>query len=287
MSFSNINFNLYKVFVAVYEFKNVSRAGKELFIGQPNVSRSIKELEKQLGVKLFHTSPRGVEPTSEGTELYHKVAPALAWIEQGEKDLKKFDHHSDVVVRILYTTSFSGHILGKHISEFNKKYPNVQFKITNENPSDAIDKLTRRRADIVLSTVSLAKNIPEFEVVELLKLGETYFTSIQFAKDNNLKEKITKEEFERLPLVLHQMHNFEKRPIAIGDTQEIIFQLVINGLGVGKCLKQFLESNHPNDAVFTFEVEGAELVETSLYCVFGKDYLSKATKSFIESFKTM
>mgnify|MGYP003297417224 CR=1 FL=1 len=47
MQFSNINYNLYKSFLVVYETKNISRAADILYISQPAVSHNIKELEKQ------------------------------------------------------------------------------------------------------------------------------------------------------------------------------------------------------------------------------------------------
>ncbi len=46
MQFSNINYNLYKSFLVVYETKNISRAADLLYISQPAVSHNIKELEK-------------------------------------------------------------------------------------------------------------------------------------------------------------------------------------------------------------------------------------------------
>ena len=48
MQFSNINYNLYKSFLVVYETQNISRAADFLYISQPAVSHNIKELEKQL-----------------------------------------------------------------------------------------------------------------------------------------------------------------------------------------------------------------------------------------------
>ena len=47
MQFSNINYNLYKSFLVVYETQNISRAAELLYISQPAVSHNIKELEKK------------------------------------------------------------------------------------------------------------------------------------------------------------------------------------------------------------------------------------------------
>ena len=47
------NLNLYKFYCCVAEEKNISKASEKLFVSQPAVSFSIKELEKEVGQKLF------------------------------------------------------------------------------------------------------------------------------------------------------------------------------------------------------------------------------------------
>ena len=43
----NIDLNLYNIFIKVYEFKNFSKVAEILYVSQPSVSYSIKELENQ------------------------------------------------------------------------------------------------------------------------------------------------------------------------------------------------------------------------------------------------
>ena len=53
MKNSNVNINLYKTFLEVYELKNISKTAKKMYISQSAVSQNIKSLENQLGVTLF------------------------------------------------------------------------------------------------------------------------------------------------------------------------------------------------------------------------------------------
>ena len=65
----NISLELYKVFYTVAKHKNITKASKELLISQPAISKSIKNLEQQLGGNLFVRTKRGVKLTEEGQKL--------------------------------------------------------------------------------------------------------------------------------------------------------------------------------------------------------------------------
>ena len=67
------NFNLYRVFYYVAKHKNLTKASEALFISQPAVSSSIKELEGQVGEILLERKNKGVELTTFGTLLYEKI----------------------------------------------------------------------------------------------------------------------------------------------------------------------------------------------------------------------
>jgi len=280
----NINHNLYRIFIAVHECRNISRAAKELFICQPNVSRSIKELEKQLGVKLFRINSRGVRPTSEGEELYDKAVTALAWLDYGVKNAQGFGWESTGSIKIACATNFAGYFLAKHIHEFNKKYPFIQFDIIQNTAEEAIALLGSNRVDLVLSTFSLYDK-GKYERVELCELEETGFASEEFAVLHDLQSTIALEKFKKLPYILGRAQKPLKKPVAIVDSQEVLFQFVIHGLGVGFCAERFLSCNHPNDTVFKFKIEGHKPAKRMLSCIHSREYVGKATEVFLNALK--
>jgi len=61
---------LLKIFVAIYEEKNLSRAAEKCFVSQPNISSGLKQLEETIGKKLFIRTKRGVEIKEEAHYLY-------------------------------------------------------------------------------------------------------------------------------------------------------------------------------------------------------------------------
>ena len=61
-----VNLELYRVFYTVAKSGSLTKAAEELFISQPAVSQAIKQLEQQLGGKLFNRTRKGMELTETG-----------------------------------------------------------------------------------------------------------------------------------------------------------------------------------------------------------------------------
>lgn len=77
MKLSNVDLNLLKVFVVVYQEQSLRKAGEKLFVSTPAVSQSIKKLKESLGEELFVLSNKQFLPTPFSDELYRNVYPLL------------------------------------------------------------------------------------------------------------------------------------------------------------------------------------------------------------------
>ncbi|MCJ1887464.1 LysR family transcriptional regulator [Pseudomonas sp. LA21] len=76
--FSKIDFNLFVVFMAVYEERGFTRAAKRLNVGQPAISNSIAKLRKILGDRLFIANSRSFRATPRATLLAAVIGPFLS-----------------------------------------------------------------------------------------------------------------------------------------------------------------------------------------------------------------
>ena len=77
----NVNYDYYRIFYYVAKCGNLSQAARELVNNQPNLTRSIKNLEAELGCTLFSRTNRGMKLTPEGERLYRHVKIAVEQLE--------------------------------------------------------------------------------------------------------------------------------------------------------------------------------------------------------------
>ena len=77
-----------KYAVEVARHGSLNKAAKALLVAQPNISRSIKELEADLGITIFNRSAKGMVLTPEGDEFINYAQSILRQIDEVEKIYK-------------------------------------------------------------------------------------------------------------------------------------------------------------------------------------------------------
>ena len=82
-----INLNLYKTFINVYEIKNITKTSKKMHLSQPAVSLNLKNLENILNIKLFKKHQHQYLPTNEADVLYASLKSAERNLEDAENKI--------------------------------------------------------------------------------------------------------------------------------------------------------------------------------------------------------
>ena len=77
-----MNTQHFKYALEVEKTGSITQAAENLFMGQPNLSKSIKELEDTLGIEIFKRTSRGVVPTDKGQEFLRYAKNILSQIEE-------------------------------------------------------------------------------------------------------------------------------------------------------------------------------------------------------------
>lgn len=132
---------------------SISRASKNLLLTQPNLSASIKNLEYELGFKVFERLPRGVILTSKGeeflkyAELIYKNIENINSINSNNKSLMPLNFS-------LSTQSFS-FVMDKFLSlHSHYKDSSTNFKIKHSHYFEVLDDVVRKNADIGIVSIS-------------------------------------------------------------------------------------------------------------------------------------
>ena len=73
-----------KYAVEIAKTKSISRAAENLYMGQPNLSRAVKELEESLNITIFNRTSKGITITDEGEEFLHYARRILNQVEEVE-----------------------------------------------------------------------------------------------------------------------------------------------------------------------------------------------------------
>ncbi len=80
-----MNIQHLKYAVEVERTRSINKAAEALFMGQPNLSRAIRELEESLGITIFARTSKGIVPTPHGEEFLSHARNIIAQIEQLEE----------------------------------------------------------------------------------------------------------------------------------------------------------------------------------------------------------
>lgn len=278
---SNVNFNLYKSFVKVFEERNISKAATVLQITQPTVTYNIKELERQLGIKLFHTHPRGVEPTRDAKELYRHVHEGMVAISNGEDAVRDFTEESTGHIRISVLGKLLTASICKAISNFNKIYPKVTFEVVPIG-LDATQPLLQYNTDVSIGIIEKENaNIAE---IELKSSNFVAVSSRFFAEKHQLGGKLDAQTIKGLPIIVFERDKATLTKLGIPhfvvSDLETMKALIAEDSGLGICLDVQVADI---ESLVKFDISSLNLPSLTLKCLYNKQAMNKANKTFIET----
>ncbi|MCV4340681.1 LysR family transcriptional regulator [Pseudomonas capsici] len=115
-------------FVRTVETGSFSAAGRDLGLGQPNVSRYVAALEDHLQTRLLHRSTRKLVLTPEGERYYADARRILDSVEQSESSLKG-NIVASGLLRVACPTALAHTFIVPHVATFLERYPQVSLDL--------------------------------------------------------------------------------------------------------------------------------------------------------------
>jgi DNA-binding transcriptional LysR family regulator len=184
-----IDFELYRIFVAVAEEENITKASDKLNISQPAITKQIKNLENQLSTKLFERKSKGVSLTEDGKKLYEKLRNPIEALNRIDVQVGKVR-----CINIGTHNHMGSCVFGNVINEYCLKYPDVNLNLVCEETREMIRKLKNKELDIVFAKKE--SNIVLDEGIQYIKIGYLHDVIIA-SKDSEFGEKeLTLENIE-------------------------------------------------------------------------------------------
>lgn len=139
-----------KVFHAVASRLSFTKAASELFISQPAVSKHIKELEEEVGTKLFDRDGNTITLTPAGAVYRDTTLPIFDIYRNVETEIAALSGEMSGTLRIGASTTVSQYILPEMLSLFKKRYPLINLEVKEGNTEDIENELLKKNIDIAI-----------------------------------------------------------------------------------------------------------------------------------------
>ncbi len=153
-----------RCFAAVASELHFVRAAEKMHMAQQAVSFQVKQLEKELGVQLFHRTTRKVTLTMAGEALLEEVAQIFTHLDRGVEEARRADRgeRGRLVVGFVHPMSYS--ILPTAVKRFRDRHPDVKVVLVESTPAELENKLLAGEVDVALNVKALGKNgLPDFD----------------------------------------------------------------------------------------------------------------------------
>ena len=270
---NDVNLSLYRIFYAVAQTGNISKAANELYISQPAISKAISKLEENLNTTLFIRKSRGVMLTKEGEILIDYIKAAFQSLNEGEDALKKINEFGIGHLTFGVSTTLCKYMLLHYLERFTKEYPHIRISIKCQSTFETLKLIEDHKIDIgLVGKPSHLKNI-EFDSIQEI---EDVFVANQAYLDNLLmREKISGVHKKNSVKILEtanlmlldeknitriyiddymKKYNIVTNQILEVSNMDLLIEFAKIGLGIGCVIKEFVSK----------ELEEGSLVEIPL-----------------------
>jgi LysR family cys regulon transcriptional activator len=140
---------------------NLTEAALALHTSQPGVSKQIRDLEDELGVRIFERrGKRFVALTEPGREVVAIAERALAEVENLRQVGQEYADRDSGHLTVATTHTQARYALPPVVAAFRERYPRVRLSLQQASPMQIADMVVRGDADIGIATEALAR-VPE------------------------------------------------------------------------------------------------------------------------------
>lgn len=282
-------------FLAVAREQSISGAAESLYISQPTLSRQLKELEDELGKKLFIRGNRRITLTEEGMILRKRAEEIMELVKKAEDEISLSDDIIAGDISIGTGETDGIRFLAKTAKVLQEKYPLIHLHIVSGDKSAVTEVLDRGLIDfgLIFGDVDTSK-------YEYIKLPYKDTWGVLMRKDSPLAKKktVTANDLIDKPLILSRQafQNVEfleffscgQEKLNIVATYNLLFNgslMVEEGMGYAICFDKIINVSGDSNLCFR-PLEPA--IKANMSIVWKKyQVLTKATEKFIQKLQEL
>jgi len=262
---TDIDLNLYKVFYNVATEGNITKAAEKLYISQPAVTKSIRQLENSLGGALFIRTKKGVTLTEEGKVLLEYVKNILEEAKNAQNKFNSLVQLEEGKIHIGASATVSKHFLMPYLEKFHRQYPNIDIEITNELTTNLVKGLRNGYIDFLVTNLPM-KEFNDLDIKVCAKLHDSFACSEKYLENSNkvftleelLKHKIvTQKEPSNTRAFLNNYmkeNNVNFNPDIEIVSYNLVVEFIKAGFGIGYVTKEFIKEELKNKELYEIKV---------------------------------
>ena len=187
-----------RYFVAVAERMGFREASRFLHVTQPAISRTLTQLEQELGIELFARSGRTVRLTAQGEVFYKETLRTLQQADHAAEAAQRAARGEFGTLTLAFCSVASYGFLPRMVQQYKEIQPGVQLLLREMNPPRQELAFLQREIDVGITRLPFSKKLaPDLEVKSILRepLVVAVATAHRFAGAKLKIEELSEEPF--------------------------------------------------------------------------------------------
>jgi DNA-binding transcriptional LysR family regulator len=195
-----------RYFVAVAAEENVSRAALKLHVSQPGISRQIRDLESELGFRLFERSAKSLRLTTAGKVFLGEARAVLERAAEAVAKARAADGGATGEIAVGYAPSLTVKILPPALRKFQEQFPQVRVALHDLASEEMLTALEAKKIQVALTLRPAARLLRGLQFAELAR----YEMRVAVAPNHALAKsrRITLEQAVREPLIAYSRKDY-------------------------------------------------------------------------------
>lgn len=152
-----------------------SRAAAALNLTQPAVTKSVADVEREIGAQVFLRTSRGAKLTDEGAEFVERAAGLVAESDRLFADFVDRRRQADDILRVGVAPPYLGDALAGSVATLIRRRPGLSVDVRIQSLHQATRLLNAGQLDVVIGPTASLSSFPELKLTRLLRTGATFY----------------------------------------------------------------------------------------------------------------